>query len=188
MRLLLLNSPSVMENFHDLLINRRSIRKYTDEPVNPDDVRLILEAGLMAPSSKSGRSWQFVVVEDKEMLERLGNCKPSYATSIANAPIAVVVVADMTKSEAWIEDASVAAAFMLLQATDLGLGACWVEVRDRYRADGEPSEEYVREALGIPEEFGVLAVVSIGHKNEERRPIDTAKLQWEKVHIGTWKK
>ena len=69
-----------MENFHDLLINRRSIRKYTDEPVNPDDVRLILEAGLMAPSSKSGRSWQFVVVEDKEMLERLGNCKPSYAT------------------------------------------------------------------------------------------------------------
>ena len=177
-----------MENFHDLLINRRSIRKYTDEPVNPDDVRLILEAGLMAPSSKSGRSWQFVVVEDKEMLERLGNCKPSYATSIANAPIAVVVVADMTKSEAWIEDASVAAAFMLLQATDLGLGACWVEVRDRYRADGEPSEEYVREALGIPEDFCVLAVVSIGHKNEERRPIDTAKLQWEKVHIGTWKK
>ena len=94
----------------------------------------------------------------------------------------------MTKSEAWIEDASVAASFMMLQAADLGLGSCWVEVRDRYREDGEPSEEYVREALGIPEEMAVVCILSIGHKNEERRPIDPAKLLWEKVHIGTWRK
>lgn len=58
-----------MENFHELLINRRSIRKYTDEKVDAQDVKLILEAALTAPSSKSGRSWQFVVVEDREMLE-----------------------------------------------------------------------------------------------------------------------
>ena len=177
-----------MENFHELLLNRRSIRKYTDEKVAPEDVKLILEAALTSPSSKSGRSWQFVVVEDKDMLERLGQCKPNYATSIARAPPAVGVAADMTKSEAWIEDASVAASFMMLQAADLGLGTCWVEVRDRYREDGEPSEEYVREALGIPEEFGVLCILSIGHKDELRRPIDPEKLEWEKVHIGTWKK
>ena len=176
-----------MENFHELLLNRRSIRKYTDEKVAPEDVKLILEAALTSPSSKSGRSWQFVVVEVKDMLERLGQCKPNYATSIARAPLAVVVVADMTKSEAWIEDASVAASFMMLQAADLGLGTCWVEVRDRYREDGEPSEEYVREALGIPEEFGVLCILSIGHKDELRRPIDPEKLEWEKVHIGKWK-
>ena len=88
-----------MENFHELLLNRRSIRKYTDEKVAPEDVKLILEAALTSPSSKSGRSWQFVVVEDKDMLERLGQCKPNYATSIARAPLAVVVVADMTKSK-----------------------------------------------------------------------------------------
>jgi len=177
-----------MENFHELLINRRSIRKYTDQPVDAQDVRLIMEAALMGPSSKSLRPWQFVVVEDKEMLARLGQCKPNYATSIANAPLAVVVTADMTKSDAWIEDASIAAVFMQLQAADLGLGSCWVEVRDRYGADGEPAEEYVREALGIPEEFGVLCIVSFGYKNEQRRPIDPEKLLWEKVHIGTWKK
>ncbi len=90
------------------------------------------------------------------MLERLSQCKPNYATSIAGAPVAVVVTSDMTKSEAWIEDASVAASFMMLQAADLGLGSCWVEVRDRYREDGEASEDYVREALGIPEEFGCV--------------------------------
>jgi nitroreductase len=176
-----------MENFHDLLLNRRTIRKYTSEKVDPQAVKLILEAALTAPTSKSGRSWQFVVVEDAEMLKRLGECKSNYATSIANAPLAVVVVADITKSEAWIEDASVAAAFIQLQAADLGLGSCWVEVRDRYRDDGEPSEDYVREALSIPENFGVLCIVSIGHKDEQRRPIDPEKLQWEKVHLGKWK-
>lgn len=176
-----------MENFQELLLNRRSIRKYTDEPVDPQDVKLILEAALASPSSKSARSWQFVVVEDREMLQKLGECKPNYATSIANSPLSVVVCADMTKSEAWIEDASVAASFMMLQAAALGLGSCWVEVRDRYRADGEPAEEYVRELLGIPEEMGVVCIMSFGHKNETRRPIDPAKLEWEKVHLGTWK-
>ena len=175
-----------MENFHELLLERRSIRKYTDEPVDPQDVKLILEAALTSPTSKSARSWQFVVVEDREMLGKLGQCKASYATSVAGAPLAVVVTADMTKSEAWIEDASVAAIIMQLQAADLGLGSCWVEVRDRYREDGEPAEEYVRELLGIPEQMGVVCIVSFGHKNEERRKIDPAKLQWEKVHIGKW--
>lgn len=176
-----------METFHDLFFQRRSIRKYTSEPVDANDARLILEAALTAPTSKSGRSWQFVVVEDKEMLARLSECKPNYATSIKDCPLAVVVVADMTKSEAWIEDASVAAAFMTMQAQALGLSSCWVEVRDRFREDGQPAEEYVRELLGIPEQFGVLCVLTIGHKNEERRPIDPAKLQWEKVHIGSWR-
>lgn len=175
-----------MENFHELLLERRSIRKYTDEPVDSQDVKLILEAALTSPTSKSARSWQFVVVEDREMLARLGQCKANYATSIAGAPLAVVVTADMTKSEAWIEDASVAAIIMQLQAADLGLGSCWVEVRDRYREDGEPAEDYVRELLGIPEQMGVVCIVSFGHKNEERRKIDPAKLQWEKVHIGKW--
>lgn len=177
-----------MENFHELLVNRRSIRKYTDRPIDADDVRLILEAALMAPTSKNLRPWQFVVVDDREMLNRLGQCKPNYATSIANAPLAVVVTADMTKSDAWIEDGSIAAILMQLQASDLGIGSCWVQVRERYGADGEPADDCVREALGIPEEFGVLCIVSFGYKDEQRRPIDTEKLLWEKVHIGTWRK
>lgn len=176
-----------MENFHDLLINRRSIRRYTDEPIDADQVRLILEAALMSPTSKSIRPWQFVVVEDRDMLERLSGCKDNYAASIAKAPLAVVVTGDITKSDAWIEDCSIAAVLMQLQAQDLGLGSCWVQVRDRYKGDETPSEEYVREALGIPENFGVLCIVTFGHKDEQRRPIDPAKLLWEKVHIGSWK-
>ena len=63
-----------MENLHDLLVRRHSIRKYTDEPISAEDVKLILEAALLAPTSKSSRSWQFVAVDDREMLQRLAGC------------------------------------------------------------------------------------------------------------------
>ncbi len=176
-----------MENLHNLLVNRRSIRRYTDQPIDPEDVKLILEAGLMAPTSKSSRAWQFIVVEDKDMLERLSQCKPVAATPIARCPLAIVVAIDPAVTDPWIEDASIAAAYMQLQVADLGLGSCWIQVRGRFTADGIPSEEVVQEALGMPETLPVICILTIGHKDEERRPVDTSKLLWERVHIGTWK-
>ena len=175
-----------MTSFHDLLINRRCIRRYTDEPVAAEDVRLILEAALMSPTSKSSRSWQFVAVDDKATLERLAQCKPMGAAPVGACPLAIVVVGDSTKSDPWIEDASIAAVMMQLQAADLGLGSCWIQVRGRMTADQVPSDEYVGQLLGIPEHLNTLCIITIGHKNEERRPIDPSKLEWEKVHIGSW--
>ncbi len=172
--------------FHDLLIERRSIRRYTPEKIDPEQVRLILEAALLAPTSKSSRAWQLVVVEDGDMLQRLSQCKEFGAAPIAKAPLAVVVTVDSTASEAWIEDASVAASFMQLQAADLGLGSCWIQVRGRFAADGTPSEEYVQDALGIPETCPVLCIITIGHKDEVRKPQDLEKLRWENVHIDKW--
>lgn len=175
-----------MNNFHELLINRRSIRKYTDEPIDADSVKLILEAALMAPTSKSSRSWRFVVVDDPSTLKALSECKPAGAAPIANCKMAVVVCGDSCASDPWIEDASIAAEFMQLQAVDLGLGSCWIQVRGRETATGELSEDFVQELLGIPEEINVLCVMTFGHKAEERRQIDPAKLEWEKVSIGRW--
>ena len=100
--------------------------------------------------------------------------------------MAVVVLGDPAKSDPWIEDASIAAEFMQLQAADLGLGSCWIQVRGRQTADGLWSEDYVRRLLEIPEELQVLCIMTFGHKDEERRPVDTSKLLWEKVHIGKW--
>ena len=59
-------------------------------------------------------------------------------------------------------------------------------MHNRFRDDNEPSEDYVRQLLDIPEKFGVLCIVTFGHKDEQRRPIDPARLEWEKVHIGKW--
>lgn len=175
-----------METFHDLLIRRHSIRRYTDEAVDAEDVRTILEAALLAPTSKNGRPWHFIAVDDKNMLERLSECKPAGAVPLKNCVLAVVVAADPTRSDAWIEDASIAAAFMHLQAEALGLGSCWVQIRGRFTADGIPSEEIVQELLGMPDTMAVECIVTFGHKNEERRPVDTSKLLWEKVHVGKW--
>ncbi len=176
-----------MENFHQMLLTRHSIRRYTSQPVSGDNVKTILEAALLAPTSKNARSWQFVVVEDKEMLQRLSECKPSYATSIKDATFAVVVTASPERSEAFVEDATVAAIFMHLQAAALGIGSCWVQVRGRFSADGEPSEDVVRDLLGIPHDMAVECIMTFGYSAETRKPVDPAKLQWEKVHIGTWR-
>lgn len=173
-------------DFHELIINRRSIRKYTDEPISAEDVKLILEAALLAPTSKSSRAWQLVAVEDKATLEILGGCKPMGAVSVPRCPLAIVVAVDSTQTEAWIEDASVAASYIQLQASALGLGSCWVQLYGRFTADGTPSDQFVQETLGIPEPCSVLCIITIGHPDEVRKPQDTEKLKWENVHIGRW--
>jgi len=175
-----------MENLHDLLANRRSIRRYKPDTLNPDDVRLILEAALLSPSSKSSRAWHLIVVEDPEKLQRMSLCKQAGAAPIAKAPLAVVVAMDCSKDDAWIEDASVASTLMMLQAADLGIGSCWIEIRDRYQADGTPAQEVIQELLGIPETMPVVSVITFGYKDEERKPQDTSKLLWENVHLGAW--
>ena len=136
-----------MENFHELLVNRHSIRKYTDTEIPGDYVKTILEAALMAPSSKRSQPWQFVVVEEKRMLETLSHCKEAGAAPIAHCSLAIVVTADPEKGDAWIEDAAIAATYMQLQAEDLGLGSCWIQIRGRFTADGMSADEYVKENL-----------------------------------------
>ncbi len=175
-----------MESFHKLAVRRHSIRRYTSEPISAEDVKLILEAALLAPTSKSSRSWQFICVDDRDMLERLAQCKPAGAAPIARCQLAIVVAGNPELSDPWIEDASIAAAYMQLQAEDLGLGSCWIQVRGRFTADDIPSEEYVQELLGMPGELPVLCIMTFGHKDEVRKEVDTSKLLWERVHIGTW--
>ena len=89
------------------------------------------------------------------------------------------MTADPLVSDVWIEDASIASIIIQLQAEDMGLGSCWVQVRERFTASGMPSDEYVREVQ-------VLSVVAIGHKGMERKPFSEEHLQWEKVHINKY--
>lgn len=159
------------------------MRKFTPDLIDGDDVKLLLRAALMAPSSKGTHSWEFVIVDDREMLAQLAGCKAQGADFLAGAPMAVVVLADPQVSDVWIEDASVASTMLLLQAEDLGLGSCWIQVRERYDAEGTPAEENVRQLLSIPDHLRVLSIVALGHKGMERKPFNEDRLLWEKVHI-----
>lgn len=175
-----------MKDFSELLAGRRSCRKYTDEPVSEDDILLLLKAGLMSPTSHNGKSWRFVVVDDKETLKLLSTSKEAGASMLSDAALAIVVCADSLSSDVWVEDASVASAMILMQAEDLGLGACWVQIRERNTMHGTPLGDYVRNILGIPMQFEVVSIISIGHKAGTKPPVREEDLQWEKVYINRY--
>lgn len=175
-----------MENFSELIKKRRSTRKFTDEELSQDEVVALLKAALMSPSSKRTNCWQFVVVDDKEMLERLSHCKAYGAEFLGGAPLAIVVLGDPLVSDVWIEDTAIASLMIQLQAEDLGLGSCWIQVRERYTEDETPADEVVRELLDIPLQMQVLSIVAVGHKAAERKPFNEDNLLWEKVYINKY--
>lgn len=177
---------SHMENFSDLIKSRRSMRKFTTEELTQEEVVTLLKAALMSPTSKRTNCWQFIVVDDKKTLEKLSYCKEASASFIKDAALAIVVTADPMVSDVWIEDASIASIMIQLQAEDLGLGSCWVQLRERFTASGVPSNEYVHEVLDLPLQLQALSIIAIGHKGMERKPFDESHLQWEKIHINKY--
>lgn len=162
------------------------MRKFTEEELTQEQVVTLMKAALMAPTSKRSNSWQFIVVDDKESLKKLSFCKEQASQFIADAALAIVVVADPLVSDVWIEDAAIASIYLQLQAEDIGLGSCWVQVRERLTASGISSGEYVHDILDIPLQLQVLSIIAIGHKGMERKPFNEDNLQWEKIHLNKY--
>lgn len=176
-----------MESFASLIKARRSTRKFTDRLLNPEQVEMILKAALMAPASKRTNPWQFVVVEEREMLAKLATCKKAGSSFLEGCALAVVVLANVMESDVWVEDASIASIYMQLQAEDLGLGSCWCQIRNRFRDEDAEANQYVRDLLDIPYQLDVLSIIGFGYKDQERKPFDESRLQWEKIHIGKYR-
>lgn len=170
-----------MEQFSQLVQLRRSMRKFTDEKITPEQERLLLRAALMAPSSKGMHPWRFEVVKDSQRINELSHCKAQGSDFLAGAPMAIVVMADPQISDVWIEDASVASTYLLLQAEDLGLGSCWIQVRERKDAEGNDAEENVRRIIGAEPSLRVLSIIALGHKGMERKPFNEERLLWKNV-------
>jgi nitroreductase len=165
----------------ELLKTRRSIRKYQDRPVEQEKVDAILKSGLLAPSSRARRPWEFIVVDNKELLKKLALHRGK-ASFIADAPLAIVVAADAETDDMWIEDASIAAILMQVTAHSLGLGSAWNQVRGRERSEQETAEEYIRKALNIPEKYGILCMLGIGYPDEVKEPYKEEELLYNKIH------
>jgi nitroreductase len=176
-----------MDNLLELLRKRRSTRKFMETEISPEIVEQLMQAALMAPASKSSNPWQFILVDDREKLQALSVSKKAGSKLIENCSLAVVVLADPEKSDVWVEDTSIASIYLQLEAEDLGLGSCWVQIRNRQNAEGEDSEAVVRRLLDIPANFRVESIIAIGMKEVSKEPYDLDNLQWEKVHIGTFK-
>lgn len=175
-----------MSNFSELIQKRRSARKFTEQELTQEEVVTLLKAALMSPSSKRTNCWQFIAIDNKETLLALSKCKEKGAEFLKDAALAIVVMGDPLTSDVWIEDTSIASLMIQLQAEDLGLGSCWIQVRERFTATGMPSDEYVHGLLDIPLQLQVLSVIAIGHKGMERKPFNEEHLQWEKIHLNKY--
>ena len=163
----------------DAILARRSIRKYTSEPVSEEQIKALLEAAMAAPSGMNRKPWHFVAVTDRLTLDKLGDVARSWGM-LKEATLAVVACGDPAISEKyWVQDTVAAIENLLIAVSMLGLGAVWLGCH--------PNPERVeptREILGIPEEIDPIAVLSIGHPAEEKEP--RTQYDEERVHRDKW--
>lgn len=168
----------------ELLRERRSIRKYTNRVVEAAKVELLNEAVLRSPSSKNRNAWEFVFIDDSELIQQLGACKPHGVLPLKSAPLAVVICADKTKNDVWIEDCSIASILLQLTAQSLGLSSCWIQVRKRIHSEKTSSEQYIQRLLDIPEKYKVLSIVTVGYSELAREGKAFNELQFEKIRTN----
>jgi nitroreductase len=167
---------------------RRSIRKFRDTPVEQEKIDIIIEAALRSPSSMGRDPWEFIVVDDKELLESLSKAKPHGSTFLKGAALGIAVCADTGKSDVWIEDTSIASTHIYLAAESLGLGACWIQMRKRNYSDDLTSGQYVASHLNLPEKVEVLSIIAIGYPAEDKSPHKKENLKYDRIHKNLYGK
>ncbi len=161
--------------FNEVIETRRSIRKYKNTPISKEKINKILEAARIAPSAGHRQPWHFIVVENKETIKKLA--KREWA---AEAPVMILGLADQEVSPRWcINDLGIAFEHIVLAATDLGLGTCWMGQLNR--------EELVKSLLDIPDKFRVIALTPLGVSDEtpdskDRKSLDDI-VSWEKYGL-----
>ena len=158
---------------------RRSIRKYTSEPVSEEHIQTLLEAAMAAPSASNRKPWQFIVVTDRERLDALAESHP-HGKMLFDAALSISVCGDLTEMERyWVQDCSAATENLLLAAVALGLGAVWLGVYPR-----DERVAAVRDILALPDHITPLNLIAIGHPAEVKRP--RTQFDGDRVHRETW--
>jgi nitroreductase len=143
---------------------RRSIWRYKPDPVQEKDITHVLEAARLAPSWSNAQSYHFVVVTDEHVRRKVAEAGMGW---IVEAPVIIVACSDPAKAGAkgdqlyYLVDVGIALEHLMLAATELGLGTCWVGVFD---------EAMVKEALGVPEDIRVVASTPLGYPDEAPHP------------------
>ncbi|MCU0822953.1 MAG: nitroreductase family protein [Spirochaetes bacterium] len=171
----------------DLLRERRSIRKYAKQAIEPEKIEILKEAVLRSPSSRNINPWEFIFIDDKDLLKVLSHVKHDGSSSfLAGAALGIVVCGNSDKSDTWIEDCSIASIILQLTAQSLGLGSCWIQIRNRVFEDGRTSESLIQELLGIPDHVQVESIIAIGYPAEKRDGLQKEELNYKKIKIGKY--
>ncbi len=151
---------------------RRSVRKYTGDPIPREDLEKIVDAGRLAATGYNRQPWDFIVITDHETIDRLKIA----AQWMEKAGAIIAVVLDPS-TRFWLEDGSAAVENMLIASTALGYGSCWLE------GNTLPHEEEFKALLDIPEDRRLLTLVPIGVPAEwpskDKKPLEEV-LHWER--------
>jgi len=167
-----------MENILEIIFKRRSVRKYQEREVSRETLKLLLEAGMAAPSANNGQPWEFIAINDQQIMGRL---REKLKHGNYNAPAAILVLGNLnlarsgSSAKFWVQDCSAAVENILIAAAGLGLGTVWI---GSYPKEDVMKEE--REILGIPEDVYPLALVYVGYQAEELPP--RTQYQESRVH------
>lgn len=154
---------------------RTSVREYTSEPVSRETLVELVKAGMAAPTAMNRQPWEFIIVQDRAILDRFGEIKPP----VGKAAAAIVIVGDPNISGSWMIDCSLAGENILLAATSFGLGTVWTGAYGN-----EKLEAMVKETLGLPEGLEILTVIAVGHA--EGTPTPKNKYVESKVHFDKY--
>ena len=167
------------------ILTRISVRKFSGREISQENLRRILEAGMSGPSCVNSRDWSFVVVRDREMLNKMADANGRPAQPLRGADVGILVCGDLQRAFAgapdyWVVDGSIAAQNMILAAHALGIGSVWLGTwpqMDRVKAQAE--------LLGLPEHQVPHSIIAFGYPAEENAK---EKQIWEedRVHYETW--
>ncbi len=171
-----------MEN---MIFKRTSVRSYTSEKITSEEIELLMKAAMAAPSGCNAQPWEFIVVQKREILDKIMQVHP-FSTMLKEAPLAIVVCSNNDKRpqfvphvQLWPQDCSAATENILLQAAEMGLGGVWLGVHPRYEL-----QKPLSEVLNLPNNIIPFSIISIGHPKGEVKPKD--KFDKTKIHYDTW--
>lgn len=165
----------------EAILGRRSIRKYTDKPVPESVIKKLLECGMSAPSAGNQQPWHFIVINEREILDKIPEFHP-YAEMLREAKVAICVCADLNLEKHkgyWVQDCSAATENILICAHALGLGACWLGIYPR-----DQRVEGLRRLLSIPDNVIPLSLIAIGYPAEQKPPAN--RFNTSRIHYNKW--
>jgi len=169
-------------NETNAIFNRRSVRKYKEQKLSDNQLELLLKAAMSAPSAGNEQPWEFIVVRDTSLLQKITEIHP-YSKMLLHADIAIVVCGNLSKQkyerEYWVLDCAAATENILIQSTIMKIGSVWLAVYP------EPDRiEGIKKLFCLPEKVIPLAIVSLGYPDEYKKAVDRFKVG--RIHYETW--
>lgn len=164
-------------------LSRRSIRKYTSQNIEKEKLDEILKVALTAPTGRNLKPFELILIKEKNALNKLSLSKSIGSAMLKEANAAIIVLGNPEISNTWNEDASIVSFSIQLKAFELGLGSCWINVKDRKTIDNIESEEYIKNSFNIPNHLKIVSIISLGYPNEQKPPHTDNDMDFSKIHL-----